>query len=68
MEDIGKKISALRKKRRMLQSDLAAEVGVSAVAVSNWESGKAVPKASHIHKLAQVLKCRISYFFDAKVI
>lgn len=66
--DIGKKISALRKKRGMLQSDLAAGVGVSAVAVSNWESGKSMPKASNIPKLAKVLKCRISYFFDAKVI
>ena len=64
MEHIGKRIAELRKKRKLLQSELAEMVGVSRVAVSNWETGKAMPKSGYLPKLAKALKCRASYFLN----
>lgn len=39
MKSIGENIAALRKKKSMTQEALAAEIGVSAQAVSKWENG-----------------------------
>lgn len=64
MEHIGKRIAELRKRRKMLQSELAKLVGVSAVAISHWETGKATPKSGYLPKLAKALRCRISYFLQ----
>lgn len=63
MEHMGKKIMLLRQKRKMSQSELASQVGVSAVAISNWETGKAQPKSGYLPKLSKALRCRVSYFF-----
>lgn len=42
--------------RGVKQKWLAAKLGVSEVTVSNWCSGKAVPKAEHIEKLCSILQ------------
>lgn len=36
---MGKRITYLRKKRKMTQAQLAEQLGISAQAVSKWESG-----------------------------
>ena len=36
---IGKNISDLRREKNITQEALAAELGVTAAAVSNWENG-----------------------------
>ena len=38
-EQIGLRISVLRKKMGLSQADLAEKLGISAQAVSKWESG-----------------------------
>ena len=43
MNKTGRLIEQLRKEKCMTQSDLAAAVGVSKQAVSNWECGKRFP-------------------------
>lgn len=40
---LGKKISELRKQRKMTQDELAEKMGVSAQAVSKWENDLSIP-------------------------
>lgn len=41
--NLGKTILALRKQKNVTQEDLAAELGVTAAAVSKWENGYTLP-------------------------
>lgn len=41
--DFGKKINELRKSKNITQDELAAELGVTAAAVSKWENGYTLP-------------------------
>lgn len=41
--DFGKKINELRKKKNVTQEELAAELGVTAAAVSKWENNYTLP-------------------------
>lgn len=55
MNKTGSLIEQLRKEKCMTQSDLAAAVGVSKQAVSNWECGKRFPDVSLIEALTEAL-------------
>lgn len=55
MNKTGSLIEQLRKEKSMTQSDLAAAVGVSKQAVSNWECGKRFPDVSLIEALTEAL-------------
>lgn len=59
MEDISRALSrsiaALRKAKGMTQEQLAARVGVSAPAVSKWETGSSCPDISLLCPLARAL-------------
>lgn len=52
---LGSNISKLRKAKGLTQEQLAAAVGVSAPAVSKWESGSSCPDISLLCPLARVL-------------
>lgn len=61
MHNLGIKISELRKKSAMTQSELAEALGVSAQAVSKWEIGSSYPDISLMPKLAKILNTSIDY-------
>ena len=52
--DIGRRIQALRKERGMTQEMLAEKIGVSAQAVSKWESGASAPSTTNLIALAKL--------------
>lgn len=52
---IGSKITELRKRKRMTQEQLAAALGVSAPAVSKWETDTSYPDITLLCPLARVL-------------
>lgn len=57
METIAERIHALRLERGMTQTDLAKAVGVSSVAIRNWEIGKSVNiRYENMVALAKALK------------
>lgn len=58
-EQIGIRISALRKRAGLSQAALAEKLGVSAQAVSKWESGKNLPDIDLFRELA--------WFFDMTI-
>lgn len=57
--DIGKRIMELRKERGITQEKLATMVGVSAGAVSKWETGNASPDIFLLSPLARALDTSI---------
>lgn len=52
---IAENIKRLRENKSMTQEDLAAELGITASAVSLWESGKRSMNVKQADKLAQAL-------------
>lgn len=59
--DIGKKIALCRKKARMSQEALAAELGISRQAVSRWETGEAVPDTGKVVELSRIFSVTTDY-------
>jgi len=51
--DIAQKIKELRKSKNLLQKELAGKIGVTAEAVSFWESGIRMPRPKQLKKLAK---------------
>lgn len=54
--DFGKKINELRKSKNITQDELAAELGVTAAAVSKWENGYTLPDI--------LMLCALADFFQ----
>ena len=52
-------IKKIRESRGMLQYELANRMGVKQASVSAWESGKAIPSAENLLKLADILECTV---------
>ena len=52
-------IKKIRESRGMLQYEQANRMGVKQAAVSAWESGKAMPSAENLLKLADILECTV---------
>ena len=52
-------LAVFRKKKNMLQKDLAYELGVSISAVSNWENGANYPRLDTVYHICDVLDITI---------
>ena len=52
-------IKKIRESRGMLQYELANRMGIKQASVSAWESGKAMPSAENLLKLADILECTV---------
>lgn len=50
--DVGKSIRKLRESRNLTQEELGRIAGVSSMAVSQWENGRAVPRMGAIQRMA----------------
>lgn len=50
-------IRKIREGKKISQESLAAAIGVTQSAVSQWESGKTTPTAQNIIDLARILGC-----------
>lgn len=61
---IGKKIREAREQLGMTQKDLATHLKRTSAAISDLERGKVQVTAVHLHKLANVLKKPLEYFYD----
>ena len=57
------KIREYREKRGMTKSELAQTMGVDLAAVSRWDSGEAMPRASKLPKLADLFGCTIDELY-----
>ena len=62
--NIGKKIKAFRLVKGITQETLAQEMGVTAQAVSRWETGAAMPDITFLPALSVYFGVRIDDFFE----
>ena len=53
---MGGRIAYLRKRKKLTQAQLAEQLGISAQAVSKWESGISCPDIMTLVPLSQVLE------------
>ena len=63
---IGKRIQTARKAKDMSAADLARVVGVTRMAVSTWESAKALPRPSMLSKIARAVGVSTEYLLSGK--
>lgn len=54
LKDIKISLEACRVNARLKQSELAEQLGVTAVTVSNWENGKSQPSLNQLRKISQL--------------
>ena len=60
----GKRISVLRRKVGLSQTDLAEKLGVTSQAVSKWECGNAIPDIDILLELSHLYKVTINEMLE----
>ncbi len=66
MISLGDNIKVARKRMGMTQEELASQIGVTAQAVSRWESGAGLPDVSMIVPIARVLSISTDCLFGVE--
>lgn len=64
MTNLSHKIAECRRKQGLTQEQLAAQLGISAGAISKWENGNTTPDISLLAPLARVLHITLDELFD----
>ena len=62
--EIGARIRALREAKDLTQAKVAAMCGVSANAMSQWETGRSRPERDNLLKLASKLETTFAYLLQ----
>ncbi len=62
-DGMGNRIKAARRRVSLSQRDLASEVGVSAMAISKYETDKAIPGSKVLLGLSRALDVKTEFFF-----
>jgi SOS-response transcriptional repressor LexA len=63
-ESSGNRIRSRRKALQLTQQALANSIGVSHVAVSQWEKEETVPRGENLLRLAEWLQCTAAWIID----
>lgn len=66
-DNIGDKIKKLRQSLKLTGKELADKIGVSKVAISQYENNKAKPTLENLKKIADVGNVDLDYFIDAPI-
>lgn len=61
---VGSRIRELRKKKGLTQKQLAEKVGVTANAITNYETGISSPKVEILYKIIDALECDANYLYQ----
>ena len=62
--EMGRKIAELRKKNNLTQEEFAEKIGVTAQAVSKWETGKNIPDMDNLALAVKLFNVPYSYFAE----
>ncbi|MCX7714606.1 MAG: helix-turn-helix transcriptional regulator [Clostridia bacterium] len=63
MEAFGQRLKQLRKSKKLTQQELADLLGISKVAISEYETGKVNPSPEHLIRIANIFNVSIDYFY-----
>lgn len=58
------RIRELRIKAELTQIELASKLGLEQASISQWETGKTMPTAALLPKIAGILGCNIDNLFE----
>ena len=62
----GERLRQERLKQGLSQADLAEQIGwVKPGSISQWETGRALPRVDHLYRLAQVLWCSVDWLLGS---
>ena len=61
---VGSRVRSLRLQRRMSQTELAGELGITFQQVQKYEKGTNRISSSRLHQIASILGVAASYFFE----
>ena len=64
IENVGRQIAELRKRKGMTQNELGERIGVTPQAVSKWERGETLPDTAILPDLADVLETTIDFILN----
>ena len=64
MKTLGQRIRERRKTRKLTQKEVANFIGVSSVAVTQWEKDETSPRGENLFKLAKALKCKAFWLLN----
>ena len=67
MSSIGENIKSLREKHGMSQSELAAKIGKSREAISQYEHGHTIPRMGVIEDMASVFGVKKSAIIESRM-
>lgn len=63
-KQLGKRVSAIRREKKMTSEKLAYEAGISKGYLSDLENGKKLPSLRVLALLAEVLGVKLQRFFE----
>lgn len=66
MKHFGNQLTELFKKKRIIQKDFAAKIGVTTVTISKWKSQSSID-AEKLEEISKLLNVPITYWFDESV-
>ena len=61
---VGDQIRVLRTARKITQTQLAKELGVSKQSVSNWENNNIAPSVDMVRKIALYFRCSADFLLE----
>ena len=64
--DIGEKIKKLRKDKKISQSELAKQIGITLFGIRSWEKERTLPKASEIIKICRFFEVSSDWLLGLK--
>lgn len=64
--NFSEKLLTIRKEKHLTQVELAKKLGVSQVAIHNWENGKRLPSLNKFNNICKVLNVSSEYFLGGK--
>lgn len=56
-------LKTLRESKNLTQDDISKALGVGRTTVAMWETGKSIPRAALLPKIAKILGCSIDDLF-----
>ena len=66
MESVGQRIRRLRKKNKMTQDSVAAQLNVERVTISRYESDAMTPRGARLVELAKLFDCSVDYLLGVE--
>lgn len=63
---LGERLKQLRKKKKLIQKDIAEMLGIDNTTVSKWESDTYEPDIDNLNKLAEIYGVSVDYLIGNK--